>query len=98
MSVLLTENGVNFDKVNYFTEPFTVESLSKLIKKTGLKPAEVLRKRELKESNLSPDAPDDEIIAAMVENPNLIQRPIVELGDKAVLARPIDKVKELVAF
>jgi len=98
MAVLLTENGVEFDKINYFTETFTAESLTKLIKKTGLKPAEVLRKRELKESELTGDEPDEQIIAAMVENPNLIQRPIVELGGKAVLARPIDKVRELVDF
>ena len=98
MSVLLAENGVKFDKVNYFTEPFTIETLAKLIKKTGLKPREVLRKRELKESLISEDSPDDKIIEAMVKNPNLIQRPIVELGDKAVLARPIEKVRELLHF
>jgi arsenate reductase (glutaredoxin) len=98
MTALLVENGVKFDKVNYFTAPFTVDSLRDLIRKTGLKPAEVLRKRELKDSGLSETASDEEIIKAMVENPNLIQRPIVELGSKAVLARPIEKVRELVDF
>ena len=98
MTALLVEKGVKFDKVNYFTEPFTAESLAKLIKKTGLKPAEILRKRELKESGLTGEEPDAEIIAAMIDNPNLIQRPIVELGGKAVLARPIDKVRELIDF
>ena len=98
MTALLVENGVEFDKVNYFTAPFTVESLAKLIKKTGLKPAEILRKRELRESGLTGDESDDVIIAAMVANPNLIQRPIVELGNRAVLARPIEKVRDLVEF
>lgn len=98
MTALLVENGVKFDKVNYFTDAFTIESLTKLIKKTGLKPAEVLRKRELKESGPTGDESDDMIIAAMVANPNLIQRPIVELGAKAVLARPIEKVRELIEF
>jgi arsenate reductase len=100
MSALLVENGVKFDKVNYFTEPFTAESLAKLIKKTGLKPFEVLRNREpaLKDLNFSEDTPDGEIIAEMVKNPGLIQRPIVELGNKAVLARPIEKVRELIDF
>ncbi len=98
MSLLLKENGIEFDKINYFNEPFTVDSLADLIKKTGLKPAEVLRKREMKESGLPENAPDDAIIKAMVENPNLIQRPIVEYGSKAVLARPIEKVRELLNF
>lgn len=98
MTGLLVENGVKFDKVNYFIEGFTVESLTKLIRKTGLKPAEILRKRELKESGLTGNEADDVIIAAMVANPNLIQRPIVELGSKAVLARPIEKVRELIEF
>ncbi len=98
MSLLLKENGIEFDKVNYFNEPFTVDSLTGLLKKAGLKPAEVLRKREMKDSGLSENAADDEIIKAMVENPNLIQRPIVEYGGKAVLARPIEKVRELLNF
>jgi arsenate reductase len=96
MSALLAQHGVKFDKVNYFTEAFTAESLAKLIEKTGLRPFEVLRKRELKDSGITGSEPDDEIIAAMVANPNLIQRPIVEIGSKAVLARPIEKVKELI--
>ena len=98
MSLLLNKNGIEFDKINYFNEPFTVESLTNLIKKTGLKPAEVLRKREMKESGLPEDASDDAIVKAMVENPNLIQRPIVEYGGKAVLARPIERVRELLNF
>ena len=97
MSLLLKENGIEFDKVNYFNEPFTVESLGKLLKKAKLKPFEVLRHREplVKELRLSENTPDDKIIKAIVDNPAILQRPIVEYGDKAVLARPIEKVKEL---
>jgi arsenate reductase (glutaredoxin) len=69
-----------------------------LIAKTGLKPFEILRKGEaiFKELNLSKETPDDEIINAMIEHPNLLQRPIVEVGERAVLARPIEKALELV--
>jgi len=57
-----------------------------------------LRKKEpiFKQLDLSPDAPPDEIIKLIVENPGLLQRPIVEVGGKAVLARPIEKAIELI--
>lgn len=95
---MFREQNIDTTRVNYFNEPFTVEKLTELIAKTGLKPFEVLRKAEaaFKELNLSKDTPDTEIIKAMVEHPNLIQRPIVEVGEKAVLARPMEKALELV--
>jgi len=67
------------------------------LKKTGLRPYEVLRRAEpgVKERGLTADTPDAEIIKAMVADPSIIQRPIVEVGDKAVLARPVEKVFEL---
>ncbi len=48
-------------------------------------------------AGLTDETPDSEVVAAMVADPNLIQRPIVEVGEKAVVARPIDKALELVA-
>ncbi len=69
-----------------------------MIRKLGISPRELLRKGEqvyrdlkLKERNLS----DDELINIMAENPDLIQRPIVVRGDKAVLGRPPENVQEL---
>jgi arsenate reductase len=84
--------------VNYFNEPFTREKLRQLIRKTGLRPFDVLRKAEagVKDRGITADTPDNEVIAAMVEDPSIIQRPIVELGDRAVLARPIEKALALV--
>jgi arsenate reductase (glutaredoxin) len=46
--------------------------------------------------NLSKETPTDEIIAAIVKYPNLLQRPIVEIGEKAILARPIEKALEFI--
>ena len=65
--------------------------------KTGLRPIDVVRKKEaeFKELGLSDQTPDAELIKAMVEHPNLLQRPIVEVGDKAVLARPAEKALDL---
>ena len=62
-------------------------------------PFEVLRKNEpiAKEFGLNSETPHDELIKAIVENPSLLQRPIVEMGDKAVIARPIEKSLEIIA-
>jgi arsenate reductase (glutaredoxin) len=95
---LFRENNIDYDKVNYFIEPLTEDKLRDLLKKANLKPFEILRKGEsaFKELNLSKDTPDDEIIRAIVENPGLLQRPIVEVGERAVLARPVENALELI--
>ena len=69
-----------------------------LIRKTGLRPFEVLRKgeAEYKELGLSPETRDADVIAALVKYPNLLQRPIVEVGDRAVLARPVEKALDII--
>lgn len=95
---LLRESGAEFDAVNYYEQPLTVERLRELIDKLGVPARDVLRRDEplarglkLGEGGLS----DDELIKIMVENPDLIQRPIVVRGDEAVLCRPPEKVKRL---
>lgn len=69
-----------------------------LLKKAGLRPIEAVRKKEaaFKELGLSDDTPDDELINAMVRHPQLLQRPIVVVGERAVLARPVEKALELI--
>lgn len=98
MTTLFRENSIETDKVNYFNEPFTVEKLTKLLAKTELKPFDFLRKGEavFKELKLAKETSDEEIIEAMIKYPNLLQRPIVEFGEKAVLARPIEKALTLI--
>jgi len=63
------------------------------LKKLGLAPFDVLRRKEsiFKELNLSPETAPDQIIKLIVEHPSLLQRPIVEFSDRAVLARPVEK-------
>ncbi len=63
-----------------------------------MKPFEVLRRAEpdFKLAGISKDSSDKEVIAAMVKFPSIIQRPIVEVGDTAILARPIERVLELI--
>jgi arsenate reductase (glutaredoxin) len=98
MDRLLRESGVPFEKVNYYTAPISKKKLSELVRKMKIKPRELLRTSEsiYRELGLGKkDLTDDQLIALMIEHPDLIQRPIVERGDRAVLGRPTENVKEL---
>jgi arsenate reductase len=78
--------------------PLGEGKLRELIKKMGLAPRELLRAGEAvyKELGLGKrELSDDEIIRLMVEHPDLLQRPIVERGDRAVLGRPIENLARL---
>jgi arsenate reductase len=94
----LKESGVDFDAVDYYTDPIPKTKLKELLRKMGMKAADVLRTKEpiyrtlkLGERELK----DDEIVDLMVEHPDLIQRPIVEKGSRAILARPAERLKEI---
>ena len=95
---MFRENNIEFEQVNYFNEPLSEGKLRDLLKKANLSPSDVLRKGDkvYKELNLSEETDSDKLIKLIVENPNLLQRPIVEVGDKAILARPVEKVLEII--
>jgi arsenate reductase len=98
MDKYLREHGVDFSKVNYYIEPLSKKKLTELIRKMKIDPRGLLRKSEpiYKELGLAKgDFSDAEVIALMVEHPDLMQRPIVERGDRAVLGRPTENVEEL---
>ena len=98
MDKLLRESGLAFEKVNYYVAPLGRKKLLELIKKLGIKPRELLRTSEgvYRELGLGKkDISDDQIVALMVKHPDLIQRPIVERGARAVLGRPTENVKSL---
>ena len=98
MDKLLRERGVDFSRVNYYIEPLSKKKLTELVRKMGIKPRELLRKSEpiYRELGLAKDEfSDTELISLMVEHPDLLQRPIVERGERAVLGRPTENVEEL---
>lgn len=98
MNRFLQDNGVDFSKVNYYIEPLTQEKLTELLAKMRMTPRDLLRTSEpiYKELGLrTADLNDEEIIALMIKHPDLIQRPIVERGARAVLGRPTENVKAL---
>ncbi|MBI3653829.1 MAG: arsenate reductase (glutaredoxin) [Acidobacteria bacterium] len=95
---LLKERGIEFESVNYYETPVTKVELKSLLEKLGISAHELLRKGEAVYRDLEigkRDLSDDELIDLMIEHPDLMQRPIVVRGDKAVLARPIENVCEL---
>ena len=99
LATLLTERGVDFDRVNYHVDPLPEERIRELLAKAGIGPRDALRTREPAYAELAlgaRDLGDDELIALMAEHPELLQRPIVERGDRAVLARPPERVLELI--
>jgi arsenate reductase len=95
---LLTARGVDFERVDYHVEPLPEEKIRELLSKAGLRPVDVVRVKEPIYASLAlaeRDVSDDDLIALMSEHPELLQRPLVERGDRAVLARPVERVLEL---
>ena len=98
MDKLLRVSGVPFEKVNYYIEPLTKKKLAELLGKMKLRPRDILRTSEAKYKELglgTREFTDDEIVSLMIKHPDLIQRPIVERGKRAVLGRPTENVKAL---
>ena len=95
---LLQENGVEPQVVEYLKDLLTTEDLSKLIGFLRIEPLALVRKNEAvwKEQFKGKELSDKEVIKAMVENPKLIERPIVVKQKKAVLGRPPENVLQLI--
>ncbi|HEX8068001.1 MAG TPA: ArsC/Spx/MgsR family protein [Thermoleophilaceae bacterium] len=98
LAKLLEERGVDFERVDYHVDPLPEEKVRELLRKAGASPRDVLRRREPLYDELGLDGgehSDDELVTLMVEHPQLLQRPIVERGERAVLARPVERVLEI---
>lgn len=96
---LIEEKGIEPEIVLYLETPPSSDTLNDLLGKLGISARQLLRKGEdaYKENNLKDDSLSDaQLVAAMVEFPKLIERPIVVKGDKAVLGRPPENVLELI--
>ena len=95
----LKEAGVDFDAVDYYTEPLDAPKLRALLRKMGMPARALLRTKEAQYKALGlgerNDLTDDQIIDLMVEHPDLMQRPIIEKGARAILARPAERLREI---
>jgi len=90
---LLAERGIDAERVEFHVAGLREDELRGLAM-AGITAREALRMREPGARDLA-GAGEDAIIAAMVERPALLQRPIVVNGDRAVLARPVERVLEI---
>jgi arsenate reductase len=98
LAALLEERGVDFERVDYHVEPLAEDEIRELVRKTGRPARELFRTREPIHDELGlagREVGDDEAIRLMAEHPELMQRPVIVRGDRAVLGRPVERVNEL---
>ena len=93
----MTAKGIDFEGVNYIEDPLSANELKELLRSAGLKPQEALRTNEAayRQHVSGQKLSDEELVRIMALHPELIQRPIVVRGKKAVLARPVDNLTKL---
>ncbi|MAU15787.1 MAG: arsenate reductase (glutaredoxin) [Muricauda sp.] len=94
---ILEKSGKEFEIIRYLEDVPSKEELKTLIDYLGIAPMDLVRKNEAvwKEKFKGKAMSDDEVISAMVENPKLIERPIVVNGEKAVLGRPPENISKV---
>lgn len=95
---LLEDSGKPFETVKYLEDTLSAKTLEDLIKILGITPMDLVRKNEAtwKENYKGKCLTDTEIINALVENPKLIERPIVVNGTKAVVGRPPERILDII--
>jgi arsenate reductase len=95
LAALLTERGIDFERIDYMAEPLTESQLRVRRQKAGLRPRDVVRTKEPGARGL-PMEDDEATLRALSLHPELPQCPMVECDDRAVLARPPETALELV--
>lgn len=95
----ISDKGLDFEVVNYYDKPFTKTRLKDLLKRMKKNPSDLLRRKDklykdldIKNQNYS----ENQILSLLVNNPDLIERPIVEKGAKVILARPPETINDLI--
>jgi len=95
---LLHDRGIESEVVEYLKTPLDADALRELLGVLGLSARDLIRSGEapFRDLGLSdPDLPEDELVAAVAANPILMQRPVVRRGERAIVARPPERVAEL---
>jgi len=95
---ILDDKGLDTSVVEYLKTPPDNTELTEILQLLGMEPRDLMRKQETpyKDNNLdNPELSREQLIQAMVDNPILIERPIVINGNKAIIGRPPEKVLEI---
>ena len=94
----LDELNIDYQIREYLKDELTIDELTQIIDYLKISPIDLVRTKEViwKDNFKDKQLTDEEVIKAMVENPKLIERPIVIKGNEAVIGRPLDKVIEFV--
>jgi len=95
---LLRDRGIEPEIIEYLKTPPDAATLKQILKKLDLAPRDLMRRKEAVYRELGLDDAalgDDDLVAAMVENPVLIERPVVLAGGRAALGRPPEQVLEI---
>ena len=94
---ILEESGLQFEIIDYLNQPLDKDQIKDLLTKLEIEPIELVRKNESiwKENYKGKDLSREQVIEALAKHPKLIERPIVIVGDKAVVGRPPEKILEI---
>jgi arsenate reductase (glutaredoxin) len=95
---ILRESGADYEAINYYVDPISEAKLRELLQKLDAGPRDILRTSDPIYNDLGiaqGNHSDDELIALIAKHPDLLQRPIVERGSKAVLGRPPENIRAL---
>jgi len=89
--------GLELPVREYLQDPLTLEELRRLVQLLGVRPIAIARGGEpqFETLGLSDATPDEEVLRALAEHPILVERPIVVRGDRAVVGRPPERVREI---
>lgn len=95
---LLEAEAKDFEVIKYLDAPLSADELKGIITKLGIAPIALIRKNEAiwKSDYKGKDLSDDQLVAAMVTHPKLIERPIIINGDKAVIGRPTEQILDII--
>ena len=94
----MRDRDVEFDVIEYLKNPLSREDLERFLKLLPVEPAELVRKdKNFKELGLNADdyVTKEAVVAILLKHPNLMQRPVVVKGDRAILARPSNTIETL---
>ncbi len=98
LSILNSRTDCQIEVIEYLKTPPSADQLQAILAMLGMKPGELIRRKEapFRAKNLDSEGlSDDDLIAEMIENPILIERPIVVSNEKAIIGRPPDRVLEI---